>query len=125
MNILLFFSQHHNSTGSDLVQILEKYISNGQLKLCDSIDGLVQIMRSQIERYEIAVLWAATKNELALLVTLQDLMEHMPIILILPDQSKSTLSVAHKLFPRLISFHDSDVAIVESVVNKICQNRKL
>lgn len=124
MNILVYLSQENNEAGSALVSVFEKSISCGSLKLCNRLEGLIRILRSQTERYELAVLWVSTKIELAGLVELQELMENMPIILILPDQSRATLVEAHKLYPRLISFHDSDAGIVETVINKIREHKK-
>lgn len=124
MNILLYLSHKIENAGTGLVQILNKNVSSGRLTICDSNEELVRILRSQYERYEIAVLWVSTKQELAVLVGLQDLLENLSIILILPDQSKTTLMEAHKLYPRLVSFHDSDVAIVETVIHKLWKQRK-
>lgn len=67
----------------------------------------------------IAVLLASNKNELSEIIALKGLFQERRIILILPDRKKESISKGHALFPRFLSYADSDFRDVRAVLNKM------
>lgn len=69
----------------------------------------------------IGVLFAADRQDLANLLSIQDLLDDVRIILVLPDDKKETVSAGHRLRPRYISYAGGNFEDVAAVLNKMMQ----
>jgi hypothetical protein len=69
----------------------------------------------------IAVLLASNGIELTQFLSLDEYMVDIPLILILPDQGRETVSTGHRLRPRFISFLHSDFTDVSAVLAKMLE----
>jgi hypothetical protein len=104
MDFVLFIHQDASESGAGLKRIIEE-------KFCQSSIQTIQTFNSFKKRLkeppsynnEIYILFADTKHLLTEFLELRDLFEDRRIILILPDDAKSTLSKAHRLFPRFLT----------------------
>ena len=94
-------------------------ITDAQLEYCHTIDELSQWLRRPSYECFVAVLIAADKDELLNLLNLKDLLSYVKLILIVPDQDDDTLTNAHKLRPRFISFSKSDFSDAALVLAKM------
>ena len=70
----------------------------------------------------IAILLAASKEELQELVSVGELLEDIRIILVLPDTDRDTVANAHILRPRYLTYVDSDFSDVAAVLSKMLSN---
>ncbi len=70
---------------------------------------------------DLAVLAAITPGELDAFYEVRDMLWHMDIILIVPDNKRSTLYRGSLLFPRFITSIESDFHPIESVLKKMIQ----
>jgi len=75
-------------------------------------------LRLQQPFYEntVAVLLASCRKDLLDILSLQDLLLYMRIILILPNREHDTVAMGHTLRPRFISYCDSDFLEVSGVL---------
>lgn len=67
----------------------------------------------------LAIIMAATQEELVDVILIHDLLVDIPIILVLPDREKETISKGTKLHPRFISYMDSDFSDIQAVLEKM------
>jgi hypothetical protein len=67
----------------------------------------------------VAVLFAMTKRELAQVLSLGDFLADVKSIFVLADQDRDTMSKAHQLRPRYITWADRDPADVVAVLKKM------
>ncbi len=67
----------------------------------------------------VAVIMVAGRDELAALTRLENTWDRLKTILVLPDSSQETVSMAHRLRPSYIAFTDSCFADVVAVLNHI------
>jgi hypothetical protein len=69
----------------------------------------------------IAVLVAATGEELWGIVAMRDLLADLRLILILPDRRRETIAAGHRMAPRFLSYVDSATEEVEAVLEQLLQ----
>jgi hypothetical protein len=87
-------------------------------------ESLQDELRKPYAVYDLVILFAGTVAELEHYVSLQDLLEGIPVLLILPENRADIFRRAHLLRPRFISFADSDFSDFTAVLQKMILNRK-
>lgn len=71
------------------------------------------------EDIKVAVLFAATRQDLLDLKSIWELLQNIRTILILPDCEEETVAVAHTMRPRFISYGDHNLRGVAAVLEKM------
>ena len=66
---------------------------------------------------------AANKKQLSDLLLIKEELRNLKIILILPDSKSDTISGGHELYPRFVSYIDSDFKEVGAVLEKMIKNK--
>ena len=61
----------------------------------------------------------ANQEELMDMISMDDSFFGYRIILVLPDRRRETIRKGHKLFPRFLTFMDSDMELVGEVLKKM------
>ncbi len=121
MNILLFFPSKNGIDDCEL-RLIDNLPKGENLQICRTIIGLSRSLRQPSFESLIAVLLASNFDDLKNLVAIGDLLSGIPLILILPDRQDQTISKGHKLYPRFVSYADSDFSDVGLVLNKMISN---
>lgn len=67
------------------------------------------------------VLITVTYKELDQLINMNELIRRNRNILVLPNQNPETVAAGHSLYPRLISYLESDYSDIGSVLGKVVQ----
>jgi len=81
--------------------------------------GLVHRLRKLDNRLEVAVILADNRKKLWELQSLEQMLESLRLILILPDTDPQTIAQAHNLRPRYITSIYSDFQDVCAVLKKM------
>ena len=118
VNILLFCTEQ-KGTGDSIQRIIESMVSEGEIEIFMTLEGLNKRLRQPGRNVSVMVLEASDRKELCDLISIQDLFYDIPIILILPDSSRDTVALGHKLYPRFISYADSEFSDVSLVIRKM------
>lgn len=118
MNILSYIARPGKS-GELLQKIIDSVVSGEQTECYRTIEELAYRLRQPVREGLIAVLHAADRQELAGILSLQHLLQNIPIVFILPDRDDTTIAQAHRLFPRFISYIDNDYGEIKAVLNKM------
>ena len=104
---VLIFLPDKNDPGRRLHKILKDALSGREANLCCSIDELSGCLRMDLNHYRIAVLYLKTRRDLLNILPFGNLFEDVKLILILPDGDPLTVSQAHRLRPRFITYIDN------------------
>lgn len=94
-------------------------VLNEETETCRNIDNLSQRLVQFGDKPQIAVLVAPTRKELLDLHSIRHQFSDLRIILILPDQEEETIAMGHRIYPRLLSYVDSDFKDVAAVLGKM------
>jgi len=104
MNLILYVHQDASEKGDHFKRIIEQNFKKEETTTFRTFNAFEERLK-QPHDYdkEIFILFADAKNRLNELLKLIDLMDGKRIIVILPDQSKATISSALKFFPRFFT----------------------
>ena len=123
MNLLLY-TGHTNRNNSDggiqrLMGVVATLTNYGQIEIYQSFNRFVHKLR-QLPRYNtVAIIYPHCNDDLTDILTICDLLSDIRVILILPDHHQETVSRGFKLFPRYVSYADSDFSDVGAVLSKM------
>ncbi len=121
MSLILFIHQDSSKKGEILKTAISQKINGGNLTIVKTFNAFKTRLKESpdfIEK-EIFILLAESKNRLTELISLIDLLEGRLIILILPDESKATLSRATHFFPRFFTPVSKTYDDLCDVINKM------
>lgn len=117
MTLLLYTGA--GKAGQRLKKRIYPLVPDQVLETCGSIDRLIQRLRRPVGDLSLVVLLTGSQKEFKKIVGIGDLLRDIRTIIILPDSRPETISSAHKLHPRLISYADGDFKDISAVVGKM------
>jgi len=124
MNIILFA---HKEKGELLRNTIKKNGYGAKFQAFHNFNTFKSRLKKSFgnNKNEILILFAESLNRLKQLISLVDLMDGKRIVLILPDESELTLSVAAQFFPRFfMSMSDNYDNLCQIIDRMSDQNEK-
>lgn len=120
MAFVFFIHKGSSGHGKRLKAVAEKEFSGYGIQIIQAFDALRARLK-QLSDYEkeVFILLADSFDRLNKLITLSDLLEDRRVILILPDDSKASLSRAALFFPRFFTPVSNTYEDVCSVLSKM------
>lgn len=116
---ILFYADTGAADGDRLLQKIESQVPADVIQAYRSLDGFKQGLLRQKQKPKAVILFAADAAELKLLTSMGKLLTDVRILLVLPDRSQKTVAAGYRLWPRYISYADSDFGDVAAVVRQI------
>lgn len=118
-SILFCILPGNRAASQRLEQLAGKVRTNLSVQVVRQLEDIRAMLLYRSEEIKIAVLLAATRQELLDLKSLWPLFEDKRTILILPDGEEETVAMAHSMRPRFISCGDRDFHDVIAVLEKM------
>jgi predicted nucleotidyltransferase len=119
---VLFYTTQSDLAAEQLQNVIELLVLKDQLEMCRTFDSLSRRLCRPSNHLDIAVLAAANGEDLLKILSLRDLLSDIRIILILPNGKPETISKAHSLGPRFLTYLDSNVEDLQGVLSKMLDN---
>ncbi len=119
---LLFYATEKKGTGQLLWDLHQELAPEYQGDFYQTIGSFTQKLRQPQGELSIAVLLADTQDDLLDILSIKNLLERTNIILILPDRDEDTINQGHTLFPRFLTYVDSNFSWVKTVLKKMLSN---
>jgi hypothetical protein len=116
---VFFLSNSKNEAKKLLLRVLDMIVPKNKITLINDANELEHHLRQQVYENLIAVLFPSDKSELMNIISLNNLLTDIPIILVLPDRETNTIAMGHKLRARFITYADSDFLDVTAVMMKM------
>ncbi|WP_300455028.1 hypothetical protein [Desulfobacula sp.] len=125
MKLILFVHQNASSKGTTFRKLIKQNFKGLEIETFQTFNGFKTRLK-QVSLYdqEIFVLFTDSKDRLKELTSLIDLLEGKRILLILPDDSNATTSVAHHFFPRYFTYVNDTYDDLCAVLIKMTQQEK-
>ncbi|CCK78639.1 hypothetical protein [Desulfobacula toluolica] len=123
MKTVLYANKLEN-IGGMLEDIIHEQVPGIKVEVCNSIDGLSQKFRQLLNNVSVVILLVAFRDELVQLNYMSPLFENTRVVLILPDRRKDTLALGFRLKTSFVSYIDSDLQDVASVLRQILKKAK-
>ena len=126
MNIILFIHKDSFQKGMLLKDAIENNYRDGNLQIYETFNSLKSRLKKSCgdSNNEILILFAESTQRLNHLISLVDLMEGRRIVLILPDESKQTLSMASRFFPKFFTTPGDNYDDLCDVIGKMTNKNK-
>ena len=121
MNVL-FYLPVTSEIDPKIQEVVEMAGSMARTEVFQNIEDLSSRRRRPADGFVIAFLVAGSKKELLDIVSIHHLLSDIPVILVLPDRQNETIVAGHKLYPRFLTYVDSNLTEVGAVLEKILQN---
>lgn len=120
---VLYYTSKNSDISVRLLQVIEILATKEQTEIYQSVSSLSLRLREPSPYKEIAVLLADTRDDLLEILSIRDLLEGIRVIIVLPDREADTVSNAYTLFPRYLSYTDSDFNDVSAVLKKMLRRK--
>lgn len=124
MNIIVYTSGILDGVGLGLLNHITAKFAQARLESIHTLPELKQRLSRLPKTIDAGVLVAGDAGQLCELVCMQDFLDGIPLILIIPDFEKDTVAKAAKLYPSFICTLDSDWEVVASVLERILLYRE-
>ncbi len=118
MNVL-FYSKMKDGPGRRLQNVVETQVPVKGTKICRDIESLSCELRQPAHGLSLAIILAASREDLLDILSIGDLLGDLRIILVLPDAEKDTVAKGHKLLPRFLTYADGDFLDVAAVLSRM------
>lgn len=120
MNIL-YYTSTINGAGKRLQEAIESVVQAENTEIYRNLESLIQRLRRPTQLLDVSILLANSRTDFLDLLSIRDLLLNLRIILILPDGNKETITRGHTLFPRFLTYVNSDFKDVAAVLKKMIQ----
>ncbi len=118
-NIKLLLFEAINDDSKRLQRMIQEIMPEDNLEIYRTISSLALRLRQPISETVIAILLAATKEDLMDIFFINDLLFNIPTLLILPDREEATIKKGHNLRPRYLSYIDSNFSDIAAVLSNM------
>jgi hypothetical protein len=116
---LLFYTTEKEEVGECFQNIIDTLVPKGMGETYRTIKSLAHRLRQPGYDSTIAVLLAATREDLYDILSIRELLRGINIILILPDRNADTIAKGHRLRPRFLTYKDSNFGEITAVLGKM------
>ncbi|MCP4576931.1 MAG: hypothetical protein GY846_11670 [Deltaproteobacteria bacterium] len=120
--IIVFFSNSKSEAAERLLGDIQRKFYGHRIEIAPTVKALREWFHHPMTERIIHILVPENRQQLEELGYMGDLMNDNPIILILPDREPHTVSTGHKLYPRFVSYLDSDFSYVTAVLSRMVEN---
>lgn len=118
MNILLYIPGQ-TPVGQKLENTIRSVVPAQNLEIFSDFKPLCRRLHAAVYDLAAAVLLAKSVEDLTELGTLAELLSRIRLILVLPGHDPETVEAGYRMWPRFVSYTDSDFTDVAGVVEKI------
>ena len=118
MTIIVFYS-NPKGAGERLLSEIQARIHGHRIEVDQTVKDLSDRFRRPMIDRAVIVFVAESREQLERFVAMGDLVSNVPILLVLPDRRKATISTGHKLYPRFVTYVDSYFSDIVSVLDKL------
>jgi hypothetical protein len=120
---LLFYATVAGGVGTKLQGVIEDLVPKEKIEVYRTAEDLSSRLREPTYDLSVAVLLAATKEDLSYLISNKELIWNLRVILVLPDRQDDTVTKGHLLRPRFLTYADGNFSDVSTVLSNMLQSR--
>jgi hypothetical protein len=123
---VIYYSSNDNEPALRFKKIIMTESKEEKIERYKSIEELSNRLRQSNLENNIAILFISDIAEIYQICLMKNLLNDIRIILILPDRSAEMISAAFKLYPRFISYIDSDfkdeIVVLKRMIKQVATN---
>jgi hypothetical protein len=109
-----------NGSVDDVMSLVESVVPKENIEVCTDLQYLSARLRKPFDGETVVVLLLpANRDDLQRIISIQHLLENLRTIVVAPNQETETISMAHTLRPRFLTFAGEDLRVLRSVLYKM------
>ena len=113
-----------NGSAEDIMRMVGSVVPKENIEVCGDIQCLSARLRKPFEGESVVVLLLpADRDDLQAIMTIQYLLENVRAVVVAPNQEAETISMAHMLRPRFLTYAGEDLRTLTSVLYKMTSGR--
>jgi hypothetical protein len=116
---LIMYSSTATQSSDLLQEIVQEATPHCSNKTCSSLEELLNTLRWPRNDKDVVLVLAPNKADLEHMCCLRQLFSDVRILLILPDRQPDTITSAHSLFPRFLTYADGNLLSLKAVLTKL------
>ena len=120
MNVILYVS---NSDQGDIRERIEGLIPEKSLKVYRTLEGLSERLHRPIDPETILIIVACSQEKLSEIFPLRRVLRDIRTVVVAPDQDPKTVSLAHQLRPRFLTYANSNLEDLTSVLQRMIKSK--
>ena len=118
MRVLVYYNAKTDA-GKRLRRVIEATPLKSRVEYHETISGLIDTLTRPANAWGISVLLPTNREDLEQLTAIGEFLKTLRIILVLPDNSRDTISKGHALSPRCLMFAHGCLENVGAVLKKM------
>ena len=108
----------------NVLGVIESVVPRENIDVCGDLQCLLARLQKPFEgKTAVVILLPANRDDLQELLSIQPLLENVRTIVIAPDQETKTVTMAHMLRPRFLTYAGVDPEMLTAVLHKIVAGR--
>lgn len=123
---VIYYSSNDNEPALRFQKIIMMESKEEKIERYKSLEELSNRLRQSNLENNVAILFISDIAEIYQICLMKNLLNDIRIILILPDRSAEMISAAFKLYPRFISYIDSDfkdeIVVLKRMIKQVATN---
>ena len=119
---MLYFSSLSPDSLQQLDEMIETYVPDHALETFKDIENFKERISQPSNSVSVVVV-AAEKEALKKLQVLQDQLNKLRLVVILPNKDQETVALCSKFKPRFLSYTSGNFSVVRTVLKKIFSNK--
>ena len=116
---VILYSSNLNGAAARLGTVISSVAAQHAIRLCRTVESLRSELCLSGSNEAVAVLLASGEQDLAGIISIRNILINARVIIILPDGRRDTMARAHSIYPRFVSYMDSDFSDVGTVLDTI------
>jgi hypothetical protein len=120
----IFFSTQKGKKHGEILSFAEKLFLPSEISIHSKANEFSKAVVEPGFDQRIILILAGSSDDLDQILPFRDLLVNHPVMLILPDSKKDTMTRALSLYPRYIDYIQNDLKdvfpVLKKMVNKIC-----
>jgi hypothetical protein len=121
---ILLYLPHEDAIGDRLLRTIEGLAINKKIEIYRKIYLLTQRLTEPTYDIDVSILMIPNKKQLTGILLICELLRDIKTILILPDRERDTISRGHELYPRFVSYIDSDFNDLGAILENMVKNKR-
>ncbi|MDD5169522.1 MAG: hypothetical protein PHN75_11945 [Syntrophales bacterium] len=118
---LMLYLPEEKLTGKRLLKVIAHSVPGQTIEICHSIQKLSERLRKPIFDVSVAVLFVTTEKDLTEILMFKDIFGDLKTIVILPDYNPATITMAHRLRPRYVTWADDDFSGLGLILKRLTE----
>lgn len=115
----IFFSTQNGKKHKEILGFAKELFFAAEISILSGVEGLSKAIHEPGFDHQIILILAGSSHDLYKILPYRDLLEDRPVIVIVPDSEKDTMTRALSLYPRYIDYIQNDSKDVYLVLKKM------